>query len=97
MHPTIKILRTSENGLEFKTWTFMLFEFTLILDTYLVQHKESLKHKKLMLDEDYNRLNQRDSSLKEEEVPLPEDVIEEARKEFIAKMKVSKWGAYKNK
>ena len=67
----------------------------LFLDGYYVWKKEAKRHKP-RLDSYYNRLNDRDSTIKESEVILTDEIKKEAMNKVIASMKVLKWSE-KNK
>lgn len=99
MYATIKVERNSEDGLEARVWKFMLFETTLVLDTYTHYKKESKKQKKCTITEEYQRVGIYGfcgQKLTEEEAPLPIDVIQEAIHKLVCSIKVTKWTEYKS-
>jgi hypothetical protein len=71
-------------------WTFTFIDETLYLNIYRCDEVMPPKRKGRNLIR-YNRLADRDSNVTLENVPLPEDVKEEALKTFMSKISVKKW------
>lgn len=91
----ITVERYSEDGLSAKSWVFWYYELrhTLYLDHYYEMSRPTKRHK-LSVDENYNRLMARSSSRHLDQVEIPDDVIEEARRLFVelaATVKIEKW------
>jgi hypothetical protein len=78
-------------------WIFMYFEMEhcLFLDGYVILERDSTKSKKWDIVRQYQRLGrQRDhinNIIKEEDITIPESVIQQVKEEFISTLKVSKW------
>lgn len=77
--------------LTIERWSFYFMYNKLFLDRYCLMHKESKRERTYKVIGRYNRLSRRDSSIGEIEVPLPEDVKQEAFNKFISEIKVLKW------
>lgn len=78
------------NGLEKQSWSFWLRDTTLILTSYYIAHKESSAKRTYKVSKIYDRIFSRNSTMKKEEVPLPETIIQEAKDILISKLTVTK-------
>lgn len=93
----IDITRLGDDLMSCKSWEFYFSEYlgaALVLDKYIEMSRATKRHKYKM-DEHYSRLDERGSSLKEEEVTIPPDVAKEAHEKFCAEIKVVKWSDVK--
>lgn len=91
----IKVDRPSDDFLSCKQWEFWYDEdrHTLWLDGYFELSKATKRHK-LVVDKKYRRTSTRDNDFTVDELPLPSDVITEAKQTFIEHMKsveIRKW------
>jgi hypothetical protein len=76
-----------EAGLDAQEWTFTIIEEQVVLQTYRVLTRETKRHKERGRQY-YNRLNERNSTMKQAEVPLPDDVAAEALAQVLARFRV---------
>ena len=69
-----------DNALEQQVWVFTMVDSDLTVDHYARQTKESTRHRKWISGDEYSRLNPSRycTLIKEEEVPMPEEVKAEA-------------------
>lgn len=65
-------------------------EYYLWLDYYAIQSRLTTRHK-WVNEKVYNRLESRNSQLKEEDVILTETIKEKAIKQLLSQIKVQKW------
>lgn len=80
------------------SWHFVYFErMGLVLDAYLQEERDSLR-KQFRTTRLYNRLSigrgtyaHRIEKIAEEDAPLPDWVVEQAKEQFMAGLKVGKW------
>jgi len=94
---TLEIVRENKEKNLKEVWSFMILlqagrkvDIPLILDDYTahtIKPKEQYKR--------YSRLFREYSDITENEVEIPEDVAEEAKREVIKTIKVIKWSEYK--
>lgn len=93
---SITVVREAEDHLSRQVWGFALLDFDLVLESYEVEIRPSLRHKYRRVGEPFIRLKSRDTLL-ESEVPWPEDVVMEAREACLAsitsKLRVGRWQA----
>jgi hypothetical protein len=92
----IEVIREYKDGLSRQVYTFWYFDdrHALVLDTYVYQERVGRKWKTAAFGY-YSRLNERESSIAEAGVPLPDDVRIEAAKQFMSKLKVTLWSKAK--
>lgn len=85
--PSFKVERTREDGLLKEVWDFANWDNQVFLDVYLEQTREATtqKFKEVRVwARQRHRLQQYMApSIQETEVPLPEDVVDEARKTYL--------------
>ena len=62
----------------------------LYIDKYILYKRESIKHK-FKVDSKYDRLDSRHNSIKVEDVPFNEALVEEVKLKFLEGLKVLKW------
>ncbi len=85
------IERTEDDKLHQQVWTFAQFDTTLKLDLYAKLERATTRHKfKAVTGYVYSRLNGREFKMKSADVPMPADVIEEARQRFFDSITVEK-------
>jgi len=72
-------------------WDFMYFddEHALVVDHFIVEERATLRHK-FKTTENYDRMP-RGGSIREEDVPLTEEVRARAIHEFCANLRVTRW------
>ena len=83
---TISVVRNSTDGLTQEAWVFLFIGTNLVLHEF-VRHKRHTKRHKFLEQGKYSRINPRDSSLKKEQVPWPQDVLDEALETFTKSVK----------
>ncbi len=81
----IKIRR--EIGLDAEEWSFVVIDEQIVLQDYARLTRPTKRHKEQCRDW-YDRLNTRDCKLKLDEVPLPQDVADEALRGIQSKFRV---------
>lgn len=81
-----------QTPLEQMKWLFWFHggDTTIYLDSYHFYRRNTKRHA-FKAVEWYTRLDQRNNTLKEENVPLPDDVKTAALKIFTDKITVKKW------
>ncbi len=74
-----------------EVWEFAFWERegALVLSRYHMEKRESVRHK-WRTSGWYDRTNARDSTIKEEDVPLPDNVKGAAVKQFMFKLRIGK-------
>ncbi len=77
-------------------WGIVFIDMRLYLDSYYLLKRDSTRHKKYHSEKKYERLSGRDSTIKEQEVPFPCNVKQEALDRFTNSIKVMKWGERKS-
>ena len=90
---------TVDDKLRRVSWRFWLYQNCLVLDEYLVEERASAKHKfKTVKVYDRRPVGRRsylaapfDARLKEEEVPLTDEVRARALREMVNQIKVVLW------
>lgn len=77
-------------------WTFYLIDnITFVLDGYSTYEKESTKHRIYNRKKYYDRLRDRDSNIKENEVPIPEHIVLSIREFVNDHLSIQRWSEYK--
>lgn len=93
---------TRQDGpLNERKWAFLYFEsrHLFVLDSYYVTERPSKRHS-FKVKQLYERQPYNDGShygvprLKEADVPLPEDVLNEVRDEFMRTLRILRWDDY---
>jgi hypothetical protein len=70
------------------TWVFFLLGKTLVVDLYLDETRDSLRKKfKEVPGRKWTRLYRRESTMKQEEVPLTDEIAAQAKEAFIEKIR----------
>ena len=82
--------------LSFERWIFMYLRNDIFLDHYSICKKESKRHRSFKVIKKYDRLMERDNSIKEEDVPFSDELKKEALSLFIADIRVIKWSERNN-
>jgi hypothetical protein len=85
------ILKKQIDELTVEEFDFYASGTNLYLDRYLLLKKESKKKKKYSVLKLYSRLNARDSTIKEDQVPLTDEIKAEVIKQFTESIKCLKW------
>ena len=100
----ITVERLAPDGLSKRVWRFMPWDshgdFAIFLDGYSEQERQTKRHgwnakivntpaKRIKMV--YSRIDERQSELAVNEVPLPDDVAADAKQQFIATLVVKKW------
>lgn len=89
MAAQIEIIQDELNKVQF-TFYFDDYRYTLFLNKYLVFKRETKRHGWKCVSF-YDRLNDRNSKIKESEVPLTEEIKQQALNEFFKIITVKKW------
>jgi len=98
MYKPIKIERISEDKLTGKKWGFILFENSLVFDSYMEFERKTPRSKEITTIQ-YQRIkmgNFNGKELSEEEAPFPDDIKQEALQKLIDQLKVVTWSEYKS-
>ncbi len=95
-HIVVRRESKSNPSLEAEEWIFTTFErnneIWLVLDKYSKETRATKRHGwKPVSESKYQRIFLRDSALTEREVPLPDDVMEEAKAKLISQIHVGLW------
>lgn len=77
--------------LEYVEWKFYFYNNTLWLDKYIIFSRETKRQKKYRMKTRYERIMSRDSNITLEEVPLTEEIKQEALGLFTSQITVQKW------
>lgn len=93
MYIEITIL-DEENPLKGEFFRFTAFETVLVLEEYLQFERPTKRHKPV-IGKVYSRLDTRKSTMRENEVVIPDDVRQQASEKFISMIKICKWSEYK--
>lgn len=76
-------------------WVFTFFEdrMLLILDAYSKGYRPSPRHRNYVaaFKDMYVRILDRDAKMTEDQVPMPEDVVAEAREKLVSQIRVGLW------
>ena len=79
------------NALKIEVWEFVIIRNTLYLDKYYTAEKESTRHRKYKKILYYDRIMNRNNTIAEEEIPLSNDIKEEALSIYFNQVKCIKW------
>lgn len=90
----------SGDGLKRTTWNFILFndnnnELTFVLNSYYEMDRPTKRHSKWDTKKRYDRINRRDNTIEESEVPMPQFLFIEIRAFVNDNLKIKKWSEYK--
>ena len=85
----IKVVREISD-LVINEWQFRLIDFDFILQSFDVYERATKRHKKHILTNHYFSSSSGCSNMKEEDVPLPEDVKAEAMQQLLSKINIGK-------
>lgn len=87
----IEVIR-ADGPLREEAWLFWFNDrdCCLYLDWYGLSQRPSTRHK-MKLAAFYRRIDQRSNTIDEEDVPLPQGVMDEAKAKFVATITVRKW------
>lgn len=82
-------IEIKKDDLNMEDYDFYYFDDKkiLVLDTYRKMSRQTKRHG-WKVDSYYSRLRERDSSLKEQEVPLTEEIKKMAFDKFVSEIKV---------
>lgn len=92
MRVNFTIEKTSEDGLDSEKWKFMLLDTDLVLDEYAKATRKTRRHGWLQTGR-YSRLNRRDSTLTEAQVPWTQELANEALQRLFGFFHVGRWEA----
>lgn len=87
MYHSFNITRESPDNLSLQSWLFCMLDLDAVLDRYSLGTRPTKRHK-FHTAKVYNRLSERDSTLKVAEVPVPDDVVAEVRQRVIDTIRV---------
>ena len=65
-------------------------EFHLWLDSYSLELRKTPRHKFRSI-ENYDRLDSRDSTLREDQVILSDEIKEKAKQQLLSQIRIQKW------
>ena len=92
----ILVARAAPGGCHREVWEFSTYAAergVLVLDAYDRQSRPSRRHKwrpSTQLGFAYQRLEPRYTTIKAEDVPLPDEVVEAAKQAFASKLEVTR-------
>jgi hypothetical protein len=92
----IRVERAASDGCHREVWEFSTYAAergVLVLDAYDRQSRPSRRHKwrpSTPLGFAYQRLEPRYTTIKAEDVPLPDEVVEAAKQAFASKLEVTR-------
>lgn len=89
------IVKKQIDELTVEEFDFYVSGTDLYLDRYLLLKKENKKKRKYSVLKLYSRLMLRDSTIKEDQVPLTDEIKAEAIKQFTDSIKCLKWSERK--
>lgn len=89
MYVQVEVERPSEDKLNNQIWRFCLLDEQLVLDSYIVTNRESIRHKPKNV-KFYTRIDGRNNTILLNDVPFTDDVTSEALAKVVAKFKVVK-------
>jgi hypothetical protein len=89
---TIRVIRISDDGLSEQRWSFWFYDAMscLYVDLY-GSYSRPTKRRKFACDQFYTRTDQRNNTITVDQVPLPDDVAEEAKAAIVNQITVKKW------
>ncbi len=84
------------SALSREVWRFCTLDNALVVESYRVEARASHRHQTFKAEKAYQRLsynfdNKAQTRLAQDEVPLPDDVVEEARREFVSRVRIGFW------
>lgn len=87
------IVEKQIDKLTIERYEFYLTENKLYLDKYFIKKREGTKKHNYNIDwsKYYNRVNQRDSTITEAQVPFTDDIKVLAIKQYVDSIKCIKW------
>jgi len=76
-----------------ETFGFCQIDNKIYLDRYYIKKREDTRKRNYVTDRKhfYNRLDQRDSTLTEAQVPLTDEIKAQAIKQYVDSIKCLKW------
>ncbi|MBW4460465.1 MAG: hypothetical protein KME47_09520 [Nodosilinea sp. WJT8-NPBG4] len=87
---TVKLEYPSDNGLSLVEYRFYLMDTILYLDDYTEYNRPSKRHSFKSV-KSYARLDKRRSTIDVSEVPLTEEIKQDALNAYISKLQVKLW------
>ena len=85
------IIERTKDELTKETWNFTLIRETLFLNGYQLLKRESTRKRKYIAVKKYDRLQRRDSTIEESEVPFTEEIKKEALQRYFETIDVRRW------
>lgn len=79
-----------------EVWNFCFINGNLYLDSYFIKKRENNKKRVYRCIKNYDRIYSRNNNITEDEVPLPEEIKQEALRLFTSSIKVLKWSERNN-
>lgn len=79
-----------------EVWNFWFNNGNLYLDRYFLKKREDKKKRVYRNIKTYDRIFSRNNNIEEDEVPLPEEIKQEALRLFTSNIKVLKWSERNN-
>jgi len=84
-------IKKQRNALRIEVWRFIIIRETLFLDRYFIAEKESTRHRKYNDVVRYDRVMTRGNSIEESEIPLTNEIKNEALNMYFDTINCKKW------
>lgn len=84
----IELETAGPDGMSGTTWTFFLLGEQLVVDSYATWAKESKRHKARITGR-WERLNRREATIKQSDVPLTPAIADWAKREWLKALEAS--------
>lgn len=82
---TVVLQKPEADGLKGVRWSFYLLDSVLVVDSYEEYERASKRHKPRTV-KNWSRLNKRDSTMPQEDVPLTPEIMAEAKAQYLAEL-----------
>ena len=86
----MEIERTIDD-LTIERWTFIILQNNIYLNSYVLLQKESKSKRNFNILMKYDRIFNRNSTIKESEVPFTNELKQDVLNKYISTIKVLKW------
>ena len=86
----IHVTRESADCLYREEWTFWFIGVTLVLDRYVSASRRTRRHKYTMHKPWFDRLRERGATMDPDDVPIPDDVRDEALRTIASSLNVAR-------
>ena len=85
------IVERIKDELTKESWDFTLIHNTLFLNEYQLLKRENTRKRKYTAIKKYNRLQKRDSTIEESEVPFTNEIKKEALEKYFETIDCRRW------